>query len=415
MASLDALLNSSPTVTAGAPVVGAVPTPGTRAARFDATALYEILALFFTSRLLILAAAELSRNVLIRGIFEEGSERLLEAFVRWDANWYLDIATSGYTYNPTGQSSVGFYPLLPLCIRGLMALGMDPLVAGYTVSHVALLGGCLLLWKLTALETGSREMARAAVLFLLFYPGSYWFSMVYTESLFLFTMLACVFAARRGRWLLAGLAGYAAALTRTPGLFAAGFLGLEALQQLVETRRAASAASLERPGWGTLLRTRWAMLAGIAGPVLGHVTFLAFLQWRFGDWRAQQKTFAAGWHIAAFQAPWRILAEGWNILEPFFRWVTYPLIALLVVLGAVSWFAFRRWGYPALVFALTALFISSTNLRDFPRYSTTVIPIFPALGYLAVRLPVLKIPLLVFSTMLLTLLTVLLINGYHIN
>ena len=46
-----------------------------------------------------------------------------------------------------------------------------------------------------------------------------WFGMIYTESLFLLTMIGCLLCARQGRWLGAGLWGLASALTRTPGCF----------------------------------------------------------------------------------------------------------------------------------------------------------------------------------------------------
>ena len=54
-----------------------------------------------------------------------------ELFSHWDGGWYTKIATLGYSYANDGQQhSVAFYPLFPLLIRGLMALGMRVEVAG---------------------------------------------------------------------------------------------------------------------------------------------------------------------------------------------------------------------------------------------------------------------------------------------
>ena len=40
----------------------------------------------------------------------------LNIWNRWDALWYISIATDGYTYAPHAQTSVVFYPVLPLLL-----------------------------------------------------------------------------------------------------------------------------------------------------------------------------------------------------------------------------------------------------------------------------------------------------------
>ena len=110
-----------------------------------------------------------------------------------------------------------------------------------------------------------------------------------------------------------------------------------------------------------------------------------------------------------------MLSHHWTFLEPFFRTVSFSLIGLVLGVGIVSIFSLRRKGYAVLTLFLMALLISSTNYHDFTRYSITVVPIFPVLGQIADELPILEKPALVFSTMLLTLFTALLVNGYHIN
>ena len=76
----------------------------------------------------------------------------LDAFGRWDAHWYLDVASRGYELRgPLGsvQSNVAFFPLYPWTVRALHALaaraaarrpGSSPRMA---VSNAALLRGAL--------------------------------------------------------------------------------------------------------------------------------------------------------------------------------------------------------------------------------------------------------------------------------
>ncbi len=45
--------------------------------------------------------------------------RFAETFAAWDSGWYWTIARHGYRYNAGGQSSIAFFPLYPLLMRGL--------------------------------------------------------------------------------------------------------------------------------------------------------------------------------------------------------------------------------------------------------------------------------------------------------
>ena len=75
----------------------------------------------------------------------------IERLCLWDSNWYVEIARQGYAFDPHGASSVGFYPLYPLLIRALMRCGLDPLLAGYAISHAALFAAAVWMWRLAAL------------------------------------------------------------------------------------------------------------------------------------------------------------------------------------------------------------------------------------------------------------------------
>ncbi len=139
---------------------------------------------------------------------------LLAVWQRFDANWYLQIAQRGY-----GEAgSAVYFPHYPLLIHvlGIMFLGRE-LPAAIIISNLALVGTLYLLSKIAADLIGEEGAKRAVVFFLLFPTGFFLFA-PYTESVFLFLVLASLREGSRGRWSRAGVFGALAALTRLQGV-----------------------------------------------------------------------------------------------------------------------------------------------------------------------------------------------------
>jgi Gpi18-like mannosyltransferase len=139
---------------------------------------------------------------------------LVSPLARWDSAWYLAIAQGGYDHNPERTT---FFPLYPLLVRGVGEVVRSELIAGVAISLVCFGVGLVLLYRLTALELGD-ERARICVMLLAFCPMAYYFSAVYSESLFLALSVGCVYQARRGRWASTGVLGAFAAASRNKGV-----------------------------------------------------------------------------------------------------------------------------------------------------------------------------------------------------
>jgi hypothetical protein len=140
-------------------------------------------------------------------------DALVAPAARWDSVWYLAIARDGY--GAAGRPA--FFPLYPLLARvGGWVVG-SPLVAGALISTACLVVGLAALHELTRLELGG-EAARWTVVALAVSPMSFFFSAVYSESLFLALSAGALLAARRGRWWWAGARGALAAATRSAGV-----------------------------------------------------------------------------------------------------------------------------------------------------------------------------------------------------
>jgi len=135
---------------------------------------------------------------------------------RWDSVWYLRIAEHGYG-TAGSHAQAAFYPLYPALMRGVGTVVGSPLTAGILISLACFLAALVLLHRLAALELGPRD-ARGTVLLVAFFPTAFFFSAVYTESLFLLVSVGAFLAARSGRWALAGALGALAALTRNSGV-----------------------------------------------------------------------------------------------------------------------------------------------------------------------------------------------------
>jgi hypothetical protein len=145
---------------------------------------------------------------------------------RWDAAWYLVIAHYGYRpeLGSLTASRTAFFPLYPLGVRALADLGPAPVIAGVLLSIAALAAGLYGLHRLTTLEVArlrlanGREVARLVVLLTAFAPMAFYFSAVYSESLYLALSVGLFLCARRGQWASAAMLGALAGATRSNGV-----------------------------------------------------------------------------------------------------------------------------------------------------------------------------------------------------
>ena len=207
-------------------------------------------------------------------LWRVSANELVNLQARWDTDFYHQIATVGYRWDPSAflHQNVVFFPLYPLLMRwGGALLGGHPLLAGTVISLAAFAGAIALLYRMAVLELGE-EKAWPVILLLSTYPFALFYSVVYTESLFLFLTVGAFYAMRRRYLLLAALAGFAAGLTRPNGFWLAVPL------LWLATRGAEGRGG--RGGRGG--RDVPAILAALA-PLAGVAIFSAYLSVRFGD------------------------------------------------------------------------------------------------------------------------------------
>ena len=205
---------------------------------------------------------------------------LVNLQARWDTDFYHQIATTGYQWDRSVflHQNVVFFPLYPLLMRwGGALLGGHPLLAGTIVSLAAFAGAIVLLYRLAALELGE-DKAWPVILLVSTYPFALFYSVVYTESLFLLLTVGAFYAMRRRHLLLAALCGVAAGLARPNGFWLA--LPLLWLAASAPSSPPDDATSPHPSGRD---RRRVAAVLVALAPLAGTAIFSAYLYGRFGD------------------------------------------------------------------------------------------------------------------------------------
>jgi len=315
---------------------------------------------------------------------------LMAPAIRWDSIWYVQIAHSGYS----NSHDPAFLPLYPLLIRAVgWVVGSLPL-AGLMVSLVSLLVGLEIVRRLTELELGA-EAAGATVLLLAFTPMAVFFSAVYTESLFLALSAGMFLAARRERWLLAGVLGGLAAATRVTGVLLVIPFVLLFLEHRKRTERATP------PGLALPIRRHMPkVLWGLLIPA-GVVTYSAFLAAKGYGWMASmqaQDVFWGHYLTGPFGGVRDGVVAAWTQLHATFAGRPSPpdhspmlQLGVLLVCAAALAGAVKRLSPAYVIYAVAALLVTISSptsgdpLRALDRYAAVLFPLFMAGGAWAVE------------------------------
>jgi hypothetical protein len=317
---------------------------------------------------------------------------LVAPAARWDTVWYLDIANDGY--GGSGDRAA-FFPLYPLLVRAGGWLCGSPLLAGIVISLGAFLVALAALHRLAVIEVGA-DAARWTVLSLALFPGSLWFSAVYSESLFLMVSVGAVLCARRERWAAAGVLGALGAATRSAGLLLVIPLALL---------------------WFDAYRARRAPARSVAWLAVVPLGLAAYCGYLAAIGEAAGAPFSAQdtWH-RSLAGPWAGVVDGataaWDGARQLVHGPPPPLyfdqaagdamaigrhnIALLVcLLAAVPALigALRRLAPAHGAYALCALLlplsypVAPQPLMSLPRFEAVLYPLFLWLGWWLARGP----------------------------
>jgi len=296
-------------------------------------------------------------------LIDRYGHRLLTTGAFFDGVHYLTIVRQGYEGTGLIQA---FFPLYPLVIRWLSWGEMiNPVVIGVLLSLLSITGSLFLWCRLMEIEGEKRLTIRFALIILLSFPTAFFFTQVYSESLFLFFTLTSFYLARTQRWWLAGIVGALAAATRITGVFL--ILGL-----LWEY-------------WQQHKKINITLLACFL-PLLGLGFYMFYLYTVFGDplmFFHVQSQFGAGREtdrlILLYQVVYRYLKMLFTVSTQ--SWLYYQVVielgsAIFGMIGLVlTFFTLRRsyFWYSLPAFLLPTL---TGTFSSLPRYILVLFPVF---------------------------------------
>jgi 4-amino-4-deoxy-L-arabinose transferase-like glycosyltransferase len=321
----------------------------------------NVVATVLISKFLILIFASQAYLVVSDKPFS-GGETFLSIWDRWDASQYLKIAQNGYAAVGDDRFLIVFFPLYPLLVAAGRILTGDYLVSAFLISAIASLAAGLLLRKLALLDHGEKT-AHLAVIFLFIFPTSYFLHIPYTESLFLTAVIGSFLAARNRMWLVAGVLGGLACLTRINGLILLPALAFEVWDEYRGGRQ---------------LNYRWLFLLLIP---LGFGCYLFLNYWVSGDPLIFMQYQREHWY-RYFRWPWEGVWEAVKRIDNP-KAVDAQMIGiqevLFVVIGAfatiVGWRHIRN-SYRVWMVANWLLFVSTSFVLSVPRYTLSLFPLF---------------------------------------
>jgi hypothetical protein len=288
---------------------------------------------------------------------------------RWDVIHYTRIAAGGYS----APELSGFHPLFPL-LGGAVAklLRIEPLLALMLVANVAQAAGLVLFYRLVAEEFGT-PVARGTTIALLAFPGAFFLSIAYAESLALLLAVATILCVRKSRWAPALILGMAAGFTHSTST-------ILVVPLLVEAHRQTRGQSFNR---------RWATLGSAFGPLIGTWLFLA---WRttqaFPPWAEVQREL---WGVA-IHWPWQgLLSIGSVFRSPYFVLTGWAnLLVLVAALLTGIWWLRRGWNiwtayHLSFLIFLLSVEVIGEPLASWIRHLVVLPPLFVGLAGLLGR------------------------------
>ena len=313
--------------------------------------------------------------------FRISSNEAINLPARWDAGWYLGIASTGYQWRSAGattQQNVAFFPAFPAIThvvgRVLGGSLLAYVAAGLFVSYSAFFWSLLYVYQLARSELGSAEKAAWAVWLLAAYPFSLFHGAMYSESLFLLGCVGAVVELRNDRPMRAAAWGLLVGLSRPNGFLLAATLAALVGSWLMRTR----CTPWSRQG---LMRA-----SAIGAPVAGMLVYSIYVARLTGNafqWSAQHvvwgRTFTG---LSPFVDAADVVANqgfGTYIATAPYDVLNAAAVATAISLVIPIW---RYFGVPYVVFVCVNLLppLFRGGVMSMGRLSATLFPLFLCLA-----------------------------------
>lgn len=184
------------------------------------------------------------------------STSIFKHFANFDGEHYYNIAIDGY-----GLYEQAFFPLYPVLIKVFSVIA-TPLASGIIISNICFLAFILVFYK-TLKEELSENKGIYSLLFLIFFPTSFYFVSYYTEGLFSLLFILSIYFLRKNKYFAVAIFAYFAALTKLTGIF----LIIPIVVFLIYKYK----------------KITFSSALALAAPILGFLTYSVYLYKNYGD------------------------------------------------------------------------------------------------------------------------------------
>ncbi len=110
-----------------------------------------------------------------------------------------------------------FFPVYPYLVKAFHLIISDYRIAALLVSVICYVIGICYFYGAICLEFGE-DIAKKAAVYLSIFPFSFYYGSIMTESTFLMMCAMCFYYTKKHKWIVSGVIGFFASLTRVQGI-----------------------------------------------------------------------------------------------------------------------------------------------------------------------------------------------------
>jgi hypothetical protein len=323
----------------------------------------------------------------------------------WDTGMYTFIAENWYVTVTDKKYLIVFFPFYPILIKFFHLVLKNYFISGIVVSNLSLCFSAYYLYKLVRLDF-NKYVSFNAVKYLLIFPFSFFLGACFSDGLFLALAIMTFYYMRKQKWLVVGVCGFFATLTRNFGIL----LFIPAVIEYF------SNPSNFRP-----MKFRQMMKHGVSMILipLGYGVYLLINKLVTGSWTTYVKYQQEYWyhHVAFFPDLGsnieNAFGTAWSFEDRVAMWLPQAVIITLVAL--LIFYAVKkiRYSYTIYMYTYLLLCLMMTWLLSGSRYSLGIFPMYLLLALLS-RNRYINAGISFVSYMLLGFYTVAYVIGYRI-
>ncbi len=319
---------------------------------------------------------------------------LVWVWANFDGRHFYKIASLGYT-----RFNFVYFPLYPFfmfIIKKILPLSL--VYIGLIISLTAFFIALYFLYKLVRLDY-KKPVALLTLWTIAFFPTSYYYQSVYSESVFLLFSVISFYFAKKRSWLKSGFfAGF---------VTASHFSGITILPALAVE-------------WFCQKPKKLKNLLNLFLGVWGIAAYIIFQKMRYGSFLLFIRSFSA-WNREKLTFPPQVFYRYLKIFYLVDKRELVFWIAVLEFLTVISFLGLsfylwktKKYSYSIFIILLLAMGATSGSFIGSPRYTLHLFPAFIAISQILSKNKLLTFVYLIFSLALGFILTALFTRGYFV-